>query len=158
MILRRWAGAFALLAVSALFAAPASAKTTTYHYFSHQVYSQGYDANGRPLSQNAQPSLGAVFSSGSDDYVGNHTHHARTATASDHIVCTITSNPMIGRCYGQIAIGGAMIFGDNFTLNFGSPDATVIKITGGTGRFRRARGTITAQSVGNDTDLTVTVR
>ena len=159
MGLRKSAGALAACAaIAAVGASAASAKTTTYHFFSKGVYSAAYDVNGRPLSENAPPSVGAQFVSADDDYVGDHTHHARTATASDHLVCTIGSNPMLGRCDGVIAIGGALVIADNFTIDFSSNDPLSIKITGGTGRFRHAHGTIVSRNVGNNSDLTVTLR
>jgi hypothetical protein len=70
--------------------------------------------------------------------------------------CVVTS-PTGGICDGTIAIGGAMIFGDNFPISFTSNTQKVI-ITGGTGRFRGASGTVTAKGVGhNQTDLTIRV-
>lgn len=140
-------------------ASAAAAKTTTYHFFSKDVYSRISDANGNPVSPNAMPVAGDRFSFASDDYVGNHRHHARRATASDHVVCTIMPNGK-GLCDGQISIGGSMILGDDFVLDFSAqgPSVTVLKITGGTGRYRHARGTIVAKSVSqNTTDLTIRV-
>ena len=139
-------------------ASAAAAKTTTYHFFSKDVYSRISDANGNPVSPNAMPVAGDRFSFASDDYVGNHRHHARHATASDHIVCTIMANGK-GLCDGTLAIGGSMILGDDFILDLASNNpVTVVEITGGTGRFRHARGTIVAKSVSqNTTDLTIRV-
>ncbi len=146
--------------VIAVGASAAAAKTTTMHFFSKQVYSRVSDASGNPL--NGPPAIGDRFSFASNDYVGNHKHHAKRATASDHVVCTVTSvsssGPGTGLCDGTIAIGGAMIIGDDFVLNFSSNAPTVVKITGGTGRYRHAHGTIIAKTVSsNTTDLTVKV-
>jgi hypothetical protein len=141
--------------IAAVGASAAAAKTVTLHFFSKQVYSRMSDASGKPLSPNSAPAVGDRFSFASDDYVGNHKRHAKLATASDHVVCTIASTSS-GLCDGTIAIGGAMIFGDDFVLNFNS-NTTTLKITGGTGRYRRARGTVIAKTVGNNTDLTVNV-
>jgi hypothetical protein len=57
---------------------------------------------------------------------------------------------------GVIAIGGSMILGDDFVLNFNS-NITTLKVTGGTGRYRHAHGTVIAKTVGNNTDLTINV-
>jgi hypothetical protein len=57
-------------------------------------------------------------------------------------------------CDGTLAIGGAMILGDDFVLNFNS-NITTVKITGGTGPYQHARGTVIAKTIGNNTDLTV---
>ena len=139
--------------IVAVGASAATAKPVTLHFFSKQVYSRLSNASGQP--SNAAPAVGDRFSFASDDYVGNHKHHAKQATASDHVVCTVTSTSA-GLCDGVIAIGGAMILGDDFVLDFNS-NTTTIKITGGTGRYRHAHGTIIAKDVGNNTDLTIKV-
>lgn len=143
--------------VAALAAVPASAKTTTLHFFSKDVYMRLSDSSGKALSSNATPVAGDRLSIGSNDYVGNHKHHAKRATASDHIVCTIGTGGT-GLCDGTIALGGAMLIGDDFVLNFASNGPTVVNITGGTGRYRHAGGTVVAKSVSNSTtDLTIKV-
>ncbi len=139
--------------IVAVGASAAAAKTVTLHFFSKQVYSRTSDANGKPVTS---PVVGGRMSFASNDYAGNHKHHANRATASDHVVCTLTSNSS-ALCDGTIAIGGSMIIGDDFVLNFNSNAPTTVKITGGTGVYRRARGTIVAKSVGNNTDLTISV-
>jgi TPP-dependent indolepyruvate ferredoxin oxidoreductase alpha subunit len=116
------------------------------------------DASGKPLPPNSAPAAGDRFSFASNDYAGNHKHHAKRATASDHVVCTVTSTSTpIGLCDGTIAIGGSMIFADDFVVNFNSNNVFKIKITGGTGRYRHAHGTVIVKSVGNNTDLTIKV-
>ena len=140
-------------------ASAAAAKSVTLHFFSKSVYSRFSDASGKPLSPSSAFAAGDRFSSASNDYAGNHKHHAKLATASDHIVCTITSSST-GICDGTIAIGGAMILGDDFVLNFTSNSPTVVKITGGTGIYRHAHGTVTVKSVGNNgntSDVTIKV-
>jgi hypothetical protein len=134
----------------------AAAKTVTLHFFSKQVYSRISDASGHPLSPNSAPSVGDRLSFASNDYAGNHKHHAKQATASDHIVCTVTSTST-ALCDGTIAIGGSLILGDDFVFDFNSNAATKVTITGGTGLYRHAHGSVIAKSVGNNTDLTITV-
>ena len=74
---------------------------------------------------------------------------AKQATASDHVVCTVTSTiTSTALCDGTIAIGGSMIFGDDFVLNFVSNAATTVKITGGTGLYRHSHGTVIIKPVG----------
>jgi hypothetical protein len=154
----RCAGASIAICVTmvAVSASAAAAKTVTLHFFSKQVYSRMSDASGNPLPPNSAPAVGDRFSFASDDYVGSHKHHAKRPTASDHVVCTLTSASG-GLCDGTIAIGGSVIVGDDFVLNFNS-NVTPVKITGGTGRYRHAHGTVIAKSVGNNTDLTIKVR
>ena len=144
--------------IVAVGASAAAAKTVTMHFFSKEVYQRLSDASGHPLPANSAPAVGDRLSFASNDYVGNHKHHAKRATASDHVNCTITS-PSSGLCDGQIALGGSMIIGDDFVLDFSSSAATIVKITGGTGRYRHAHGKIIAKTVtSNTTDLTIKVR
>ncbi len=138
-------------------ASAAAAKSVTLHFFSKSVYTRVSNASGNSVSQSSGPAAGDRYSSASNDYVGNHKHHAKLATASDHIVCTLTSSST-SLCDGTIAIGGAMIFGDDFALNFNSSSPTVVKITGGTGIYRHAHGTVIAKSVGKNSDVTIKVR
>jgi len=153
-------GAAASIAVCATImavgASAAAAKTVTLHFFSKQVYMRISDASGHPLSPNAAPAVGDRLSFASNDYAGNHKRHAKQATASDHIVCTLTSASS-ALCDGTIAIGGSLILGDDFVLDFTSNAATAVKITGGTGVYWHAHGTVIAKSVGNNSDLTIKV-
>jgi hypothetical protein len=142
-----------ILAVSA---SAAVAKTVTMHFFSKGVYTRISDATGKPVSPNSAPAVGDRLSFASNDYVGNHKHHAKHATASDNIVCTQVSASS-ALCDGTIAIGGSMILGDDFVLDLSSTAPTVVKITGGTGHYRHAHGTVIAKPVGNNTDLTIKV-
>ena len=159
----RFAGA-SLAACAALMAVGASAvaaKTVTLHFFSKQVYSRISDASGKPVTSNAF-AVGDRLSFASNDYVGNHKSHAKKATASDHIVCTLTSASTTGftaLCDGTIALGGSMILGDDFVLNTSS-NVTTVQITGGTGRYVKAHGTVTSKSLGangSNSDLTIKV-
>jgi hypothetical protein len=150
------AASIAACATIAAVASAAAAKTVTLHFFSKQVYARISDPNGKPLPSNSQLAVGDRLSMASNDYVGNHKHHAKQATASDHVVCTLTSNSS-ALCDGTIAIGGSMILGDDFVLDFTSNAPTTVNITGGTGSYRRARGTVVAKNVGNNADLTIKV-
>jgi hypothetical protein len=156
----RCAGAslVACAAIATVGASAAAAKTVTLHLFSKEVYSRISDANGKPLGPSSPPAAGDRLSSASNDYAGNHKHHAKQATASDHIACTFTSSST-ALCDGTLAIGGSMILGDDWVLNFASSAPITVKVTGGTGKYRHARGTIVAKVVPNtnNTDLTVKV-
>lgn len=137
-------------------AAPA-AKTVALHFLSKQVYIRVSDASGRPLSPNTAGAAGDRLSIASNDYAGNHEHPARQATASDHIVCTLTS-ANTALCDGAMAIGGSMILGDDFALNFTSTAPATLKVTGGTGTYRHVNGTVVAKTVNSTlTDLTLKI-
>ena len=154
----RCAAAIAACAtIMAVGASAAAAKTVTLHFFSKQIYSRISDASGHPLSPNSAPAVGDRISFASNDYAGNHKHHAKQATASDHVVCTLTSASS-ALCDGTFAIGGSMILGDDFVLSLTSNAATTVKITGGTGIYRHAHGTIIGKPVSaNGTDFTIKV-
>ena len=155
----RLASAIAVCATTmAVGASAAAAKTTTIHLFSKDVYSRISDANGHPQSgKNFMPKPGDRFSFAANDFLGNHKHHGNRQVGSDHVVCIIQSNGT-GLCDGTIAIGGSMILGDDFVLDFNSNAPITLKITGGTGRYRHARGTVVAKSTSqNTTDLTIRV-
>jgi hypothetical protein len=139
--------------IGAVGVSAAAAKSVTMHFFSKPVYQRISDPSGKVVKPPAVPGAGDRLSFASNDYAGNHKHHAKSATASDHIVCTLTSSGT-ALCDGMIAIGGSMIIGDDFVLNL-SAKVTTLKITGGTGRYRHAHGTVVAKTVGSNTDLTV---
>lgn len=152
----------ALLAL-AVVAPAATARTVTLHYFSRQTSSVLVNAQGQPVTPapNSPPAVGDIFDNTGVDYVGSHKHHAKQATASDHLRCTITSVTATGgeaTCDGQIAIGGSMLLanGAPLTLSEGSAPA-VLSINAGTGIYRHAHGKIVATQRGNNSDLTVKV-
>jgi hypothetical protein len=152
--------------IAAAGASAAAAKPTTLHFFSKQVYFRLSDATGKPLSQNTPLAVGDRVSIAANDYAGNHKHHAKRPSASDHIVCTLTSVSAMGGpgsalCDGMSAIGGSLILGDDWVLNFTSNAPTTIAITGGTGRYQNAHGTVTVVSInssGTKSDLTIKLR
>jgi len=141
----------------ALSAMPASARTITLHFFSKQVYSSFTGPTGQPLGPTAAPALGDRFSFADDDYVGNHRHHARTPFASDHSDCTIVSAGT-ALCDGQLALGGSMLFANNFAVSTSSSSGpSKVPINGGTNQYRHAHGTVLTKSLphSNNTDTTV---
>jgi hypothetical protein len=139
--------------IVAVGASAATAKPVTLHFFSKQVYSRLSNASGQP--SNSAPAVGDRLSLANNDFVGNHKQHAKRPTASDYVVCTVTSTGA-GLCDSVIAIGGSMIVADDSVLDFGS-NITTFKITGGTGRYRHAHGSIIGKDVGSNTDLTIKV-
>ncbi len=73
-------------------AAPAaSAKKVTLRYFSKHTSTTFVNPQGLPLGPNSSPAVGEISDDTGIDFVGNHKHHARKATASDHLRCTITN-------------------------------------------------------------------
>ncbi len=158
------AAGLACAATLSLLVASSASAATTLHFFSKQVSSKLTGPNGQPLSANAVPAVGDSFVATDLNYVGNHKHHAKRWTSSDHLVCTFTAinaSAMSGTatCNGQIAIGGSMLLAENVTLVFSNSGASVVvPITGGTGKFRGVHGHIKSKNVGktNNSDITIT--
>lgn len=148
------AGALALAAPS-----EASSGTVTEHFFSKGVVDGFYTANGTAITNsNAAPAVGDYIVSSDLDYVGNHKRHAKSWTATDHLVCTfVTASTAV--CDGEIAMGNSMLVADHISENFASNSPTMVfQITGGTGALAGAHGTVTSTSIGNtnNSDFTVT--
>ncbi len=139
-------------------AGSASARTITVHFFTKQVYSNFTGPNGQTLPPNAPPTIGDRLAFANDNYAGNHKHHSKRPVASEHIDCVVNS-PITAICDASLALGGAMLFSDNWTLNTamqGPPP--VVKLTGGTNQYRHARGTVHLKPVGksgNNSDETI---
>lgn len=157
----RFRCAAALIAAGAITAAVgaplAAAKPVTMHFYSTQVYARFSDSSGKPLSSTAVPGAGTRLSAASNDYVGNHKHHALRPTASDHVVCTLTSSST-ALCDGTFAIGGSLLLGDDFVLDFTS-STTTIAITDGTGAYRHAHGTVHVKTLSSvKSDVTIKLR
>jgi hypothetical protein len=79
------------------------------------------------------------------------------------VVCTFTSQTTSSSsflCDDTIAIGGSMLLGDDFVINFPSKGPTTFKITGGTGAYRHAHGTVVAKAFFGQpgTELTIKIR
>ncbi|HEY5197391.1 MAG TPA: hypothetical protein VIJ51_10240 [Solirubrobacteraceae bacterium] len=146
------------MASLALTTAPASAKTTTLHFFQKETSQTFTGPDGKsipPPGPSNLPVVGEQFISTDDDYVGDHKHHAKKATASDHLVCTLTTTTGMATCDGEIAIGGSMLLAENVALNLAQ--SPIVPLTGGTGVYKHAHGTATTVSIGtsNNSDFTV---
>lgn len=152
----------AILMATVVLVPAASAKNATMHLFSRETSATFVTPQGRPLPPNTRPTVGDVNDITGVDYVGNHKHHTRTPTASDHLRCTLTgltANGAKAVCDGQIAIRGSMLLVNNESLTL--PDSNgplVFRINGGTGTYRHARGKITATTVGDDTDFVIRLK
>jgi hypothetical protein len=156
------AAGLACAATLSLLVVSSASAATTLHFFSKQVSSKLTGPSGQPLNPNAVPAVGDMFANTSLNYVGNHKHHAKKWTSSDHLVCTFTAINASGgtaTCNGQIAIGGSMLLAENVTLTFSNSGSSVaVAITGGTGKFRGVHGHVKSKNVGktNNSDLTIT--
>ena len=105
------------------------------------------------MSQNAAPAAGDTLFATDDLYPGTSSHHAKNWTASSLLFCTVTkvvsSTDIPADCLGVIAFGGSTIVSHS-TQNLGSTAASsVYPITGGTGRYLGAKGSVKTTSIGN---------
>jgi hypothetical protein len=135
----------------------ASARSVTLHYFSKQTSSTFVNPLGQPIT--GAPAVGDINDNTGIDYLGNHKHHAKTTTASDHLRCTITSfTQSAGKatCDAQIAIGDSMLLANHASVTLSDAPQT-FAINGGTGIYRHAHGSVKATQAGNNTDLQIKV-
>jgi hypothetical protein len=135
------------------------------HYFSKfesQVFLTGAGKPFSPSEKN-QPVPGDAIEGTNLDYVGNHVHHAPNWTASDHELCILDSkgDPV---CHAQVAIGGSMILAQADLGHVSASTTTsTFQVTGGTGTFQGATGTIVVveldpSSQTSDSDVTITLQ
>jgi hypothetical protein len=136
----------------------ASAKTTTtLRLFAKSVAFGMFHANGKPITNPNVPPKPGDYLIGTDiDYVGNHKKHAKIPTGGDNAVCTFTTATK-AVCDEVIAIGGSLLLADHVTVDF-RLTSPVSRITGGTGKFKRARGTITVTPLLPTSNSDFTVR
>lgn len=152
------------LATAGIATAPAWGKTPTItlHFWQKSESFKITDAAGRPVAPTARPAVGDIFVATSRDYVGNHKHHAKQWTATDHIRCVFQSLPSNGPakavCDGQVAVGGSMLLAEHVTASV-SQNSTSVPITGGTGQFRGYHGTASSTTISQTAnDFTIVVR
>lgn len=136
--------------------ASAAPSTMVLHYFQLQTSLNFYNASD--VLVHGYPPLGGHVREDDIDYVGDNTSHAATWTASDHLFCTVVKMPPTGQCFGQFAVGGSIIYADDFTLPLG-PGGSVVHVDGGTGQFEGYTGTITETPIGktNDSDVVISL-
>lgn len=145
-------------------AVAATSTTKTYRFWSKTASFRLLDADGQPAS--GEPKVGSSIIVTDDNYVGDHRHHARTATTTDHLKCTLlTADEAQGQvdalCDGQVALPGGMVLVDHAKVNLAADD-TVYPVTGGTGVFAKVKsGTLVSKNynqMGDATDVTIKLR
>jgi hypothetical protein len=154
----RRAGAIVLATLCAVALSASAANAATLHLFAKTTRSTFTDPSGHPiLGHVPPPPAGSILTNTGSEYLGTFQHHARRQSASTNIICVVTKAPHAS-CYGQMAIGGAMLLANRFDANLAqsNPFAS-IPINGGTGRFAGAHGTIHTASVGNGNSINLTI-
>jgi hypothetical protein len=136
--------------------AEASAPPKVLHFFQKQSTLSFSNASGQVIQ--GYPPLGGHVTENDVDYVGNHLHHAKKSSVTDHLYCTVVSAPATANCSFEFATGGSLIYGDNVTVNLASGAGT-LTIDGGTGEYAGYSGTVASTTVGNsnNSDLVMTL-
>jgi hypothetical protein len=114
---------------------------TTLHLYAVDQYNAAFQANGQPMRASAQPAPGDYIVGVDEDYLGTHLAHSKTSTGADNSVCTFSS-ATTGICDQVIAMGGSLLLFNHVKVNFALKNP-VSEITGGTGIFEGAQGTVT---------------
>jgi hypothetical protein len=134
-------------------ASPAAAadhgKTQTLRFFDKETSTTLTTPDGKVIDKPPypEPEAGSVLDVYSVDFVGNHRHHAKRWTASNHLHCVFgTGEP---DCVSHTAIGGSMLI-------FGGNPGTLIA---GTGRYAGATGGVVKnKEVKDGADVVVRIR
>jgi hypothetical protein len=141
----------------------ASAKTATVHFYSKTLFVNMYQADGQPVTnQNVLPVVGEYYTSTDIDYPGNNKHHGSSSSGYDHLVCTFTSvTSAAGQtvCDAEVFYNGSLLYADHFPLavSFSSAQVSRVPISGGTGQFKNAHGTIVSADIGSTNNSNFTI-
>jgi hypothetical protein len=121
-----------------------SSKGGVLRFYSKQVSFTYTTAGGKQLTNPPNTATpGDVVQFTDLDYVGNHSHHAKSWTISDHGLC-IFITPSEGNCYVQVAVDGSMILAQGPLNMSNSPSFTVV---GGSGAYMGITGTVATHNL-----------
>ena len=134
------------------------------HYYSVSTANVQFGPDGKAITDpNAGPSVGDYFVSSDNDYTGTHTNHDKPVAATDHLVCVLlafsqSAQTATAVCDGGVAIGNSMLVAEHQTVQLSNAQGVSVNLTGGTGRYQGAHGTVHSDSLANtnNSDLTVT--
>lgn len=140
--------------------ASGSMATTTWKFYAVSTFSGLQTSNGQPVTNPSTPPSVGDYAVGTDnDYVGDHTSHSSDVSATDHLFCLFTKAPATATCSAEIATSQGMLLTDNSVQDFSSQSPTMnFKITGGTGAYQGAKGTVQVTNIANtnNADFVVT--
>ena len=137
-------------------AAGASASPTILHFFHKETTLTFYNASDQVVQ--GYPPVGGYVREDDVDYVGNHSHHAKHWSATDHLYCNVVSAPATADCFTEFAnTDGSLIYADNLTVNLAN--AGSLAIDGGTGNYAESSGTYSSTTIGssNNSDAVLTL-
>jgi hypothetical protein len=155
---RRWTALSAAalgLATLALGIQPVSASSKpALHYFERPTSFTYIPAGGKPTHKppSGPPKPGDRIEVTGNLYKGDHKHHSKKLAGTDHTICLFDST-LQPYCDTQAAFGGSLLL----VHSTGGDGDFNSKITGGTGRFTGAKGTVHTHPVmGTDnSDITL---
>jgi hypothetical protein len=135
------------------------------HLYSVSTENLQFGPDGKALTDpNAPPASGDYFVSSDDNYLGTHTNHGKAVVATDHLVCVLTAFSQSAQtatavCDGAVAFGNSMLVAEHQTVQLSNAQKVTINLTGGTGRYEGAHGTVESTSLANtdNSDVTVTI-
>jgi hypothetical protein len=135
--------------------AGASTSPTILHYFQKETALTFYNASGQVIQ--GYPPVGGHVREDDVDYVGNHSHHAKQWSASDHLYCNVVAAPATADCFTEFATRGSLIYADNLSVNLA--DSGTLAIDGGTGMYVGYSGTYASTTIGssNNSDALLTL-
>jgi hypothetical protein len=148
------AGTSPALAGSSAKPAHASTKTITFRLYSEVASLVLTRADGTVVDQPAgPPAAGDQLEITENAFRGTHQSHSKKVVATSHTICVFRSATGAPSCDGQAAVGG------NQLLLFRTRAGGDTVVSGGTGRFAGATGTVASTEIGdtNNSDLVVVV-
>lgn len=149
------AAAIPSLAAPAAKPGRAGSGTITFHFYSKVASLVLTRADGTVVQQPTQaPGAGDQLEITENAYRGTHQAHSKKVAATSHTICVFKSANGAPVCDGQAAVGG------NQLLLFRTPAGGDTIVSGGTGRFAGASGTVASTQIGDtdDSDLVIVVR
>lgn len=137
-------------------AAGASTSPIVLDLFQEQTTLTFYNASGQVIQ--GYPPVGGHVREDDVDYVGNHSHHAKHWTVTDHLYCNVVSGPATADCFTEFASGDSLIYGDNLTVNLASGSGN-LAVDGGTGKYAGYSGSAASSAIGNsnNSDIVLTL-
>ena len=147
-----------LTLVSPATSAGGASASTALHFYSRATVAEYVQSDGQPTATGAAPDVGGFFFIIGPVFRGTHSHHAKAASGTADIVCTLTAT-LSGYCDGSIAIGDSAIAAQHAPETFSNGGFAPLELTNGTGRFADDSGFATIIPVGTGTasDITITV-
>jgi hypothetical protein len=136
---------------------PAASFTLGTRYYEELVTHIYTPPGGTPTTGDigGPPAAGSRLELLANVFEGDHTKHGKTYVGTDHTICVFDAK-LATHCDAQVAFDGSMLLVSSVS---GGGGDIVAPVTGGTGRFAGAKGTVRSHTVGdsNNSELTLDV-